>query len=173
MKKFSIGTIDVTGDKIIACDPCRREAEGVWYNTVIENMLPGKYVAEITKLDNEETHGLGDRVAELTIRHQDYGSRETTEKITDDAKCVGVDSGQVMFANLDAFNQILEDPQEGEAFYWRACEATEGVDKAGIRDNVVVSRSGYGDGDYDVYVGYNDDGKVVAASVEFIQEGED
>ena len=173
MDVFQIGTIDVTGDKIIACDPCRREAEGVWYNTVIENMLPGRYVAEITMFDSEETHGWGDRVAELTIRHQDYKGYEATEKITDTAECVGVDSGQVMFANLDAFNQLLEDPQEGEAFYWRACETTDGEDKAGITDNVAVSRSGYGDGSYDVYVAYNNEGKVVVASVEFIQEGED
>jgi len=173
MKKFQIGAIDVVGDKIIACDPCRREAEGVWYNTIIENMLPGRYVAEAIMFQGEETHGLGDRIAELTIRHQDYEGYETTEKITNDSLCVGVDSGQVMFANLDAFNQILKDPQEEEAFYWRACAATDGVDKAGITDNVAVSRSGYGDGEYDVYVAYNDDGKVVAASVEFIQEGED
>ena len=130
-------------------------------------MLSGRYVAEITMFD------WGNRVVELTIRHRDYKGYEATEKITTDRLCVGVDSGQVMIANLKAFEQILKDPQEREAFYWRACTATEGEGKAGITDNAAVSHSGYGDGGYDVYVGYDNGSKVVATSVEFIQEGKD
>jgi hypothetical protein len=175
MNILQIGTIDITCDKIIACDPCRKDTDEVWYNTVIENVLPGKYIAEVTMFDNEESNGWGDRVAELTIRHSDYDlpKYKTTEKITDTHTYmgyVGVDSGQAMFANLDKRKQLLEKSQDDDDFYWKACDATESKNQAGIVDNTVVSSSGYGDGCYDVYVAYNEDGKVVAASIEFIDE---
>jgi hypothetical protein len=171
MKVLQIGMIDITCDKVIACDPCRKDTDEVWYNTVVENVLPGKYVAEMTMFDNEETGGWGDRVAKLTIRHSDYGlpEYEVTERITNMHKCVGVDSGQAMFANLDERKQLLEKNQNDD-FYWKACDATESENKAGIVDNTVVSSSGYGDDCYDVYIARNEDGKVVAASIKFIDK---
>ena len=66
-----IGSIEVTGDKLIACDPCRKTTEE-WYNVIIKDMLPGKYNVKATVFDNEETNGWGDRVAELTIQHEKY-----------------------------------------------------------------------------------------------------
>lgn len=57
MEVLQIGIIDVTSDKVIACDPCRRVVDDVWFNTVIKDMLPGQYIAEVTMFDNEDTHG--------------------------------------------------------------------------------------------------------------------
>ena len=173
MEVIQIGTMDVTGDKIIACDPCRKTTDESWYNTVIENMLPGQYTAEVTMFDNEETNGWGDRVAELTIRHKDYKlpEYETEDRITYEDNCVGVDSGQAMFANLDARKQLIEGSEKDfDGFYWAACDATESDHRAGIVANAAVSSSGYGDGCYDAYVARNDDDKVVAVSIVFLQE---
>lgn len=96
---------------------------------------------------------------------------ETTEKITDAYMCVAVDSGQAMFMTLDAFKKILEEKTD-KIFYDQACAATETEQKAGIVNNAVISSSGYGDDCYDVYVARNPEGKVIAASIEFLQEGE-
>ena len=174
MKVFQIGMINITCDKVIACDPCRKDTDEVWYNTVVENVLPGKYIAEVTMFDDEKSKGWGDRVAELTIRHSDYNlpKYKTIEKITGTSTYVGVDSGQAMFANLDKRKQLLEKSQDDD-FYWKVCDTTESEKQAGIVDNTVVSSSGYGDGCYDVYVARNKNDKVIAASIEFIDEEED
>ncbi len=172
-----IGSIEVTGDKLIACDPCRKTTEE-WYNVIIKDMLPGKYNVKATVFDNEETNGWGDRVAELTIQHEKYDNQDYApmERITDRHNCVGVDTGTACFANLEAYKESIKDEQaHGRELdrLWGAIDTNEEA-QAAICNNIAASSSGYGDGCYDVYVQYADiDGytKVVSASIEFLREG--
>ena len=172
-----IGSIDVTGDKLIACDPCRKSTEE-WYNVIIKDMLPGKYNVKATVFDNEETNGWGDRVAELTIQHEKYDNQDYApmERITDRHNCVGVDTGTACFANLEAYEESIKDEQAHERKLdrlWRAIDTNEEA-QAAICNNIAASSSGIGDGCYDVYVQYADiDGyiKVVSVSIEFLREG--
>ena len=172
-----IGSIEVTGDKLIACDPCRKTTEE-WYNVIIKDMLPGKYNVKATVFDNEETNGWGDRVAELTIQHEKYDKQDYApmERITDRHNCVGVDTGTACFANLEAYEEFIKDEQaHGRELdrLWRAIDTNEEA-RAAIYNNIAASSSGIGDGCYDVYVQYADiDGyiKVVSVSIEFLREG--
>lgn len=57
-----------------------------------------------------------------------------------------------------------------ENFYGLACSLTLSKQKGGIMNNSgVVSSSGYGDGEYEVYVGENDIGEIVSISIIFIE----
>lgn len=175
---YEIGEFEVTGDKLLACDPCYiKNGAKPWYNVLIENVLPGTYVVEVLTFDNEETGGWGDRNAKLIIRHIDYNTEQyfPTMKITGGREgYVGVDSGKALFIDKKHYDDYMKmNKKETEDFYTQCYVATAITNPgAGIVSGIPVSRSGYGDGCYDVFVERNKEGKVVAASIEFMQEEE-
>ena len=175
MITYKIGEFEVTGNKLLACDPCYiKKGPEPFYNVLIENVLPGTYVATVTVFDNEETDGLGDRNAEITICHKDYDVECPTELITDEVNFVGVDSGQALFIDKKHYDEYMDkSEEEQDAFYWACGDTTAKTDiNAGILSGIPVTSTGYGDGCYNVYVEKNDDKKIVAASIVFIYEDE-
>ena len=104
--------------------------------------------------DDIETHGWGNRVARIGIRTEDEGTHYERKGM------IGVDSGLAGFFNCDnkiIFENIVNEYPAGQDVF--------------IYDNAFVSSSGYGDGGYEVWVGYSD-GKIVDIYIEFISSSD-
>lgn len=99
----------------------------------------------------------------------------------------GVDSGQIMFTDPCYVKDFRDEMSEGGEFdcnvapsaggdypytYNGACTATTQKFPAGQLGPCqgVVTSTGYGDGLYPVYVKTNDEGRVVSATIVFIED---
>lgn len=159
------GNIQINSDKIRVTDPCYDKESNVCY--IIDNIVPGSWKATAIIKD---TGMWGKRVHTLTIRNVD--SYTAVLKLSKIHEVVGVDSGQAGFFVEEFYPNTQE---EGESFYDKACSLTCSNDKGGIindgtKDIGVVSRSGYGDGLYDLVLTKGEDGKVYGATIIFISE---
>ena len=157
-KLLKLGSFTVT-DKIIVADPCYDYDK---LGTVtLHNVLSGKYIATAEVVNN--------LVIALHISHSNF-KNDILE--SESVGYITVDSGQAGFFDLDFFRKN----QGGEVgdlntFYGLACAITLSPKQAGvIKKRGVVSSSGFGDGCYDVFVCKNEVGKIVAASLFFIEE---
>ena len=155
---LKLGSFKVA-DKIVVSDPCYEYSE---VGTVIlDNVLAGKYIATAEEVNN--------RIAALYVSHANFKNYILeSEKVG----YIGVDSGQAGFFDLD-FYRKNEGGEVGDlnTFYGLACAITLSPKQAGvIKNRGVVSASGFGDGCYDVYISRDEVGKIVAASVFFIEE---
>lgn len=171
MKIINVGTMQVT-DSIIACDPCRRSTHE-WYNIIVRNMLPGTYHVKAILFDDAETNGWGTRVAEFAIVHENFDSKDFFPGgglISSDDNCVGVDSGMVCFANLDVYEgRIADESIHAEMQDTLYADAQFHNSMSAIHNNIAACFSGYGDGSYDVWAECDEEGKVMALSMEFIK----
>lgn len=157
-KILKLGYFNVT-DKIIVTDPCYRYDN--LGTLVLDNVLAGKYIASAEVIDN--------RIASLAISHFDFKNKILE---SESVGYIGVDSGQTGFFDFHFFREN-ESGEFGDlnSFYGLACSITLSPKQAGvIKKRGVVSSSGFGDGCYEVYVSKNEAGKIVAASVFFIEE---
>ena len=157
---LKLGSFKVA-DKIVVSDPCNEYGE---VGTVIlDNVLAGKYIATAEEVNN--------RICALYISHANFKNCILeSEKVG----YIGVDSGQAGFFDLDFFHKN-HGGEVGDlnSFYGLACAITLSPKQAGvIKKRGVVSSSGFGDGCYDVYVCKNEAGKIVAASLFFIEAEE-
>ena len=162
----TLGSFQVTGDKIHVSDPCYDYAcSGA---VTLNNVLPGEYVAKLTfhKVDI-----WGTRISKLSIHHVNY------DDITPDILLpdyVAVDSGQAGFFDDDYYQQNQGgDFGDISTLFGLACSLTLSKNHGGIMlDKGVVSETGFGDGCYPLFIAKNNDGKIVAASIIFISESE-
>lgn len=161
-----LGSFFVSGNKIHVSDPC--------YDypcssaVTIDNVLSGEYFASLTLYDMENW---GIRSTNLSIRHAKH--KNIAPNICTDC-LIGVDSGQAGFFD-DAYYQQNQGGDFGDldTFFGLACSLTLSNNRGGImRDHGVVSDTGFGDGSYPLYIGKNVDGKIVAASIIFIDDEE-
>ena len=157
-KLLKLGSFKVA-DEIIVADPCYHF--GTLGTLALDNVLSGKYIATAEVEKN--------LVASLHISHSNF-KNDILE--SESVGYIAVDSGQAGFFDLDFFRKN----QGGElgdlnSFYGFACSITLSPKQAGvIKKRGVVSSSGFGDGCYDVYVSRDEVGKIVAASLFFIEE---
>ena len=162
----TLGSFLITGNKIHVSDPCYDYAcSGA---ITLNNALSGKYFATLVKhnLDIWDT-----RVSKLTIQHEDY--KNIVPDIFSGYK-IAVDSGQAGFFD-DYYYQQNHGGDFGDlnSLFGLACSLTLSKNHGGILlDKGVVSDTGFGDGCYSLYVGKNDEGKIVAASIIFITDEE-
>ena len=157
-KLLKLGSFNVT-DKIIVADPCYDY--GKLGTLALDNVLSGKYIATAEVEKN--------LVAALHISHS-YFKNDILE--SESVGYIAVDSGQAGFFDLDFFRKN-HGGEVGDlnTFYGLACAITLSPKQAGvIKKRGVVSSSGFGDGCYDVYVSRDEAGKIVAASLFFIEE---
>lgn len=150
MTEQIIGTKEFL-DKIDITDPCYNK--DVWCRINNFPISAGTYECYVYIADNEETGGWGERVARIGIRK---GTAEHYEH----KGYIGVDAGLAGFFN-DKPNYTDEQ--------WNDFVYREG--KAWIIEDGFYSSSGYGDGSYDVFVGYCN-GEVVEVYIDFIEEEE-
>ena len=155
---LKLGSFTVT-DKIIVADPCYDY--GKLGTLILDNVLSGKYIATAEVEKN--------LVASLHIYHYNF-KNDILE--SENVGYIAVDSGQAGFFDLDFFRKN-EGGEVGDlnSFYGLACAITLSPKQAGvIKKRGVVSSSGFGDGCYNVFVCKNEVGKIVAASLFFIEE---
>ena len=163
---LSLGSFFVSGNKIHVSDPCYDyPCSGA---VTIDNVLSGEYLACLSLYDMA-TWGI--RSANLSIHHINH--KNIVPNICADC-LIGVDSGQAGFFD-DAYYQQNQGGDFGDldTFFGLACSLTLSNNRGGImQDKGVVSDTGFGDGSYPLYIGKNVDGKIVAASIIFIDDEE-
>lgn len=169
IERLKLGSFAVGSDAIKASDPCYDD--DTWCAGYFD-ALNGEWEAVAVISDERDW---GHRVAELVVHHVDHTDASEFEKCEFEA---GVDSGQFGFYDLNRWR--TEGAGRGEfgekgSFYGDVCELTLDEKKKGIPGGVIngfgaVTRSGYGDGGYSVYVVRGEDGKAVAAKVVFISD---
>ena len=162
------GTIKL-GDKVMVSDPCY--GLNTWCQGVLENVLPGIYDCYVEYSD-EGVWGV--RSASIEVIHQDC---ENPQFEAEDFE-VGVDSGQAGIFDYDHYARYHSDRLESEHvdddWYEKVCGITLSKEQAGIVDGVgFVSSSGYGDGGYVCRTAKDENGRIVAIRVDFIEENED
>lgn len=179
-----IGDFQQISDKMFVSDPLfdyePKEHEPnsfLWkLNMVIENVLPGCYQVVLLINKNEKY-----RNAVLVCMHQ---SMEDSEKKINQYEwkkigTIGVDSGQAGIYDLKHYrdDSIISDNNDetsketSDKWYQMNCDLTiKPTDFAGAISHGAVSRSGHGDGMYDVSIVKNDDDKVVMVKIFFIEE---
>ena len=161
-KEVTLGSFEVESSKIYISDPCYEYDEND--NSCVltlKNAVNGKYIAttKVTIIYHD--------IESLTIKHEDYLHSEPSIF----AGKVGVDSGQAGIFD----NQYYKENQGGDfddlnSFYGLACSLILSGKRGGIVHNRgVVSSSGSGDGEYEVFVGINDIGEIVSAMIIFIE----
>lgn len=165
-KEKNLGTFEVKSGKIHISDPCYEYDEND-KNCVmtLKDVLNGRYFAKIS------IEGKYNDVESLTIHHEKYPEFEPNFLMG----TIGVDSGQAGIFDLKYYaeNQCGEFG-DLKSFYGLACSLTLSEEQGGIMENAgVVSTSGCGDGEYEVYVRENEIGKIVSVSIIFIEQDEE
>lgn len=147
MKKIKLGK------KVVVSDPCYDL--GTWCLAIIENVKVGEYLVNVTKMD---TKGWGNRVSSIKVVHaENIFSKHNWEKTEHE---IGVDSGQAGIFDFPTFRK------NNEGWYDSMCDLTDGEPGWGTYNKGVVSRSGFGDGSYDLYISKVDD-KIVGMAIDF------
>ncbi len=152
--------------KLHISDPCYEydENDKICVLTLKE-VLNGKYIAKIS------IEAKYNDVESLTNYHEKYSEVEPNFLMG----TIGVDSGQAGIFDL----KYYAENQGGEfgdlnSFYGLACSLTLSEEQGGIMENAgVVSSSGCGDGEYEVYVGENEIGEMVSVRIIFIEHDEE
>ena len=155
------------GNKVIVSDPCYKL--DTWCSKVVD-IKPGNYK---TNVYYDNLSSWGNRVSCLEIIHENYdiGEWSNWELITED---IGVDSGQCGFYDYEKYKDSvgIGEYDEKDTFYGRACFLTDQDEQYGIFEQGIVSRSGIGDGVYDLF-GVKQDNEYVALKVIFINNEEE
>lgn len=152
----TIGNFECNSGKLLATDPCYEK--GIWCQVIIENARAGTWRA-FAKMNDSDW---GTRVAELHAYH-----KAITPHVRDWCHLkglVGVDSGQAGIFDMATFpdnkGRHFSDP------WYKTCCDTTSEGQAGVIPGGVVSRSGFGDGAYDIFVSERQ-GKVEAIRIVF------
>ena len=164
-KQVTLGSFELESSKIYISDPCYEYDEhDNNYTLSLADAVNGRYVAmmEVDRIYHE--------IRSLAIKHEDYLYSEPTVF----AGKIGVDSGQAGFFDEAYYKENqggdFDDPN---SFYGLACSLVLSGKRGGIVHNRgVVSSSGCGDGEYEVFVGINDIGEIISAMIIFIEDEE-
>ena len=162
-KEVTLGSFELKSSKIYISDPCSEYNEHDNNCTLtLTDAVKGRYVA------TAEVDRIYQDIRRLTIKHEGYLYIEPSIF----AGKIGVDSGQAGF-----FDEVYYKENQGgdfddlNSFYGLVCILVLSGQRGGIVHNRgVVSSSGCGDGEYEVFVGINDIGEVVSASIVFIED---
>lgn len=160
-------------DKVRVSDPCYDN--DVWCKTMLTGVLPGKFKVEVDKSDEG---GWGNRVASLTVVHEDFGHLNDWEYHSE----IGVDSGQAgVFCEStyrnDGIVENINTPKsdfhivfdgEGEKWYEAMCKFTLSGEGWGSYDTGVVTSSGYGDGGYPLNIIREENGYIVGMKITYL-----
>ena len=166
MKPFKLG------EEVIVSDPCYEVP--TWCQVIVKKVTPGNYVPFVKKTDNAFW---GRRVSMLMSIHQDYLNSHIIWKKYNGT--VGVDSGQAGIFSKETYrvngsarkiqgsmSGFFNTTEPGEQWYEQMCNRTLGDKGWGQYKEGVVSRSGLGDGSYDLFVG-RVSGKIVGFCIDF------
>lgn len=164
-------------NKVIITDPCYglKAYPNPSTNIVLDNVKAGTYQ---TNIHYSDEGSWGNRVAALEIIHADCNPFNDSIEVVnlDLVDCIGsvcVDSGQMGIYDYDYYKSVSNDDGVDDNWYDEICKLTLSQEMSGTKDDsCVVSRTGYGDGDYDVYIG-TVNGEVAYIGIIFIDDGLD
>ena len=161
----NVGVFNVSCGQIRVSDPCyEKDSDGGF---TVDNVINGQWLAYF------DYDRFRDSVACVYAVHDMYRYKASVYNLNDVAQ-IGVDSGQA-----GIFDKVYYDINQGgeydnlETFYGKCCKITLDEVCGIVEEYGVVSSSGYGDGSYSVYVGYDKDGLVYCVYIEFVTEEEE
>lgn len=161
-------------NKVIITDPCYgiQDYPNPHTKLVLDNVKEGIYNVYVRHSDEGM---FGRRVALLEVINKQNDLPETC--ILDRLETVGnvcVDSGQMSISDYNYYKSLCNKTGAIDDSWYDVLSAlTLSIDQFGVIDNSsVVSSTGYGDGDYDVVVGYCNR-EIVYIGVIFIDESEE
>ena len=166
-----VGNFNISSSKTVISDPCysRTLDSGITYLDKVKN---GLWHGVVKILDKKQTQGWGERNTELLVVHHDSLFIKSPKWSKHKTK-IGVDSGQVgIFCNsLYPHTEIdSEDCNSETSFYGQCCKATlktkHSCDIVGNKG--IVSSSGFGDGEYKLFVSKNNNEEIIAIKIVFI-----
>lgn len=112
----------LTSGQLRVTDPCY--TKGTWCAGLLDNVLPGKWIAEKVVMDDSQT-GLGDRIAQLQIWHEEYIMQVTADELTEIH--VDVDSGQAGFFDESQYPEgETGEYMDLNTFYGKVCAGAAG-----------------------------------------------
>lgn len=159
------------GSKVLVSDPSYEYP--TWCTGTVENVKPGDYNTNVIYYKDTDNFFNG-RVCELIAIHESYTDKDLPWQITE--ADIDVDSGQCGIFDFEQVKDVIGTGEwdEKDKFYAKACACTEDAKKqyGEMGTYGVVSRSGVGDGSYDLYVA-DIDGEIVGIKVVFINSDED
>lgn len=148
------GSIDL-GREVMVSDPCYDL--DTWCAGSLDNVLPGKYNCFYQEINTGRT-------CRILVLHESY-DKSTADKMSFTNKedfVVGVDSGTCGIYNL----QYFADHCKEEAWYDGIIEQKlPGI----YEDSCFITDTGYGDGGYSCYTNRNNEGKIDAIEIVFIE----
>lgn len=152
MGTLELGIITLKSGECYCTDPCYEP--GTWCHHLIK-MKPGKYV-----VGEEGAKNLTDRGDELWIMLE--GTDYTKLRFQQTMSC-GVDSGTVAFWDKEEYQKFHENKEE----WWdEVCKDLLDDDKCTYKTEHGCARSTkWGDGDYPLTLGFNEDNECVYASI--------
>jgi hypothetical protein len=158
-----IGTIELNS-KVYVTDPCYEDDNDV--QARLSNVKSGVYDCFIERKDRNDNWGI--RVQYFVVVLQELSEQVDDLLFEYDSETsIGVDSGQAGVFNAPYFKKN----RKSEDWYDDVCDYTLEENFAGcIDDQGFVSRSGYGDGCYDLYTVTDSDDKIVAIKVVFVDD---
>lgn len=163
-------------NQVMVSDPCYEV--GTWCQHKLTNVLPGEYQCTVAKF---EASLWGERCSFIIAVHKDYNTDEKLNWRTARNATVGVDSGQAGLFSMETYRQdevFVSGQSEhskkwgshkedgGEEWYGHMCDMTVSGEAWGTYPNGIVSRSGIGDGSYELRVAKHK-GKVVGMVLDF------
>lgn len=166
-------------NEVMVSDPCYEV--GTWCQHKLTNVLPGEYQCTVAKF---EASLWGERCSFIIAVHKDYNTDEKLNWRTARNATVGVDSGQAGIFSMETYRQdevFVSGQSEhskkwgshkedgGEEWYGHMCDMTVSGEAWGTYPNGIVSRSGIGDGSYELRVAKHK-GKVVGMVLDFCIE---
>lgn len=163
-------------NEVMVSDPCY--VVPTWCQHKLTNVLPGEYQCYVAKF---EASFWGERCSFIITVHKDYNTDEKLNWRTLKSATVGVDSGQAGIFSMETYRKdgVFLTGQSnftkkygsskddgGEDWYGHMCDITTEGNGWGTYPNGIVSRSGCGDGSYELRVAKHK-GKVIGMVLDF------
>jgi hypothetical protein len=163
---IKIGKLDLK-DKIVISDPCYCDFDNPWIKQL--KIVPGEYNCFVEYTEDET------RVSSMLLTNK----KTNDKKIDEEIAYVGVDSGTIAIFTLEKYEELVKMKKNYEEkfdeYYLKLTSKTFlefNECMASVYDNIFVSSTGYGDGDYIVYVKRDKEEHITALKIIFIYEEE-
>ena len=183
-----LGKFNISSGAVKIGDPCYDP--DTWCLGDCVDVMDGTWVAKILEADDFDTNGWGDRNSALFAFNQDYfmenynfddieikrfakSAYKTQFSLDYNVGELGVDSEQAGIYDHKNFLTVKQgEKAQEENWFWQNGNITLTGSMAGVHPDQkgCVSSSGFGDGGYDYFCYYNNQGYTVAILIVFISK---
>lgn len=174
---ITLGTFQVTSDKLIVSDPCYGydEEDTEDLQVLLKPAKQGDWSATVSYDEEEVVH-------QLVVF---WGNTEPKGEWIPIDQLIAVDSAQAGifdFTFFDDDEKIIDEVEnvydieiddDVSIYYVACCDAVASEQQGGIVPGGAVAMSGYGDGLYQVYIKQAASGEIVSVMIDFLESDED